>query len=270
MKQELSLRQHELKSYLRRLLAGNNLPYKENKFILLCHYRSGSTLLANLLNDHPRIYCDGELFLPFVKLNFKKVFLPYTYINYHTYIKYNSSKNKKTVYGFDLKISQLIDILLKSQGSPEDFLWKLHQDGWKIIYLQRLNIFRQVVSNLVAQSRGKWHEKHQEKLQRSQVSIDLKELMQQLKRYDNNLVQAQKMLQKLPYCEITYESDLLNADNHQNTLDRIFDYLGVESVPIKAQLKKVSQKSLDQDIENYQEVVDFISQTNYAKFLESD
>ncbi|MDY7015854.1 MAG: hypothetical protein SVX43_20125, partial [Cyanobacteriota bacterium] len=158
----------------------------------------------------------------------------------------------------------------KSQGSPEDFLWKLHQDGWKIIYLQRLNIFRQVISNLVAQSRGKWHEKPKEKLRRSQVSIDLKELMRQLKRYDNNLVKAKTMLQKVPYCEITYEFDLLNSENHQNTLDRIFDYLGVESVSVKAQLKKVSQKNLSQDIENYQEVVDFIGQTDYAKFLEID
>ncbi|VXD19174.1 hypothetical protein PL8927_620037 [Planktothrix serta PCC 8927] len=64
-------------------------------------------------------------------------------------------------------------------------------------------------------------------------------------------------------------ADLLKADNHQKTLDQIFDYLEIESNPIKTNLKKVSSNHLSNDIKNYQELVDFINTTDYSHFLEN-
>ncbi|MDY7015394.1 MAG: hypothetical protein SVX43_17715, partial [Cyanobacteriota bacterium] len=78
MKSETELRKDEFLNYLRyfRSRLSGQTSQKE-KFVLFCHHRSGSTLLANLLNVHPQIYCDRELFLPFIEKKIPKVLLPY-------------------------------------------------------------------------------------------------------------------------------------------------------------------------------------------------
>ncbi|MDY7015395.1 MAG: sulfotransferase [Cyanobacteriota bacterium] len=261
MKNDLAVRTDEFYTYLRRWLVRYSLP--QEKFILLGHYRAGTTLLSDLLNSHPRIRCDGELFLPFVKLNYRKVLFP------HTYIQYHASKTKQPVYGFDLKVVQIFEILPAFQDSPRHFLQKLHQEGWKIIYLKRSNLLRQAISNLMARSRDEWHEKKDRPLQRQSVSIEVKKLIKEIEYHEDNLQKASAFLKNLPYLEITYESDLLKSENHQKTLDRIFDYLGVESVSVKTQHQKVSRKNISQDLENYEEIKEAVSQTKYAAFLKA-
>ena len=49
----------------------------------------------------------------------------------------------------------------------------------------------------------------------------------------------------------------------------VFDFLGIDSVPIKTKMAKTAASSnLSDIIENYEEVERVISQTPYAHFLE--
>ncbi|MDY6786013.1 MAG: sulfotransferase [Cyanobacteriota bacterium] len=261
MKSNIAVKTDEFYTYLRRWIKRYDLP--QQKFILLGHYRAGTTLLTDLLNSHPQIRCDGELFLPFVKLDYRKVLFPHVYINYH------ASKKKQPIYGFDLKVIQVFETLPQFQESPECFLQKLHQEGWKIIYLKRLNLLRQSISNLMARSRNEWHEKKDKLIQRQSVVIEVEKLMAEIEYHEDNLQKASALLKDIPHLDLTYESDLLDSENHQKTLDQIFSYLEIESVPVKSKHRKVARENIARDLKNYEEIEAFLSQTQYATFLET-
>ena len=72
---------------------------------------------------------------------------------------------------------------------------------------------------------------------------------------------------KIPYITIVYEEDLLPGDKQQKTMDRIFDYLDLPSVSVRTNLVRTTSDNMSDFIENYEEVVNIISQTKYAEFL---
>ena len=80
-------------------------------------------------------------------------------------------------------------------------------------------------------------------------------------------MKEKKIIEALPHITIAYERDLLSAEQHQATADKIFDYLGLASVAVKTKCVRTSSDNLADFIENYEEVVNVISQTKYAKFL---
>ncbi|BAQ61467.1 hypothetical protein GM3708_1873 [Geminocystis sp. NIES-3708] len=99
------IRKNELSDYIKFFVNESNI--LEKKFIVFAHYRTGSTLLANLLNCHPDIFCDGEIFLKFINVHFKKVFFPCIYA------ESQSLKSNKKNYGCDVKLDQLVKISIK-------------------------------------------------------------------------------------------------------------------------------------------------------------
>ena len=235
----------------------------KHKFIILAHYRTGSTLLADLLRYHPEIFIDGEVFYPFATSYFKKVLFP------HIYLSQQASKYPCQFYGFDLKIDQLIVSLSRFHQTPIKFINNLYKNDWKIIYLQRNNLLPKAISNLIANTRKKWHDTPQEPLAKEPVYIDCQKLIEYLQWDEKMLIKEQRIIDKLPYLQLTYETHLLNPDRHQQTLDKVFEYLGTYSVPVQTKMKKVSTHNLANDIKNYQEVVDFIQPTKYHHFLEN-
>lgn len=132
-------KRREIVAYLRLFLKHQNIPYK--KFVIFCQGRTGSTLLYSLLNSHQQIHCDEEILED-------SVFFPFQYV------KGRCAKAKKNVYGFRVKIYQLIH---NQHQKPEKFLLNLSKDGWQIIYLKRTNILRQAISRMVAKSKDEWH-----------------------------------------------------------------------------------------------------------------
>lgn len=260
IKKELKLRRNELRAYLRCLHKFSNLP--ETKFIVFAHYRTGGVLLADLLKSHSKIYCDIDIFLPFYHSEFKKILFPLLYINGRCL------RPITNVYGCNLKLYQINKLVTKFHGNCENLMFKLYKSGWKIIYLRRNNILNQSVSNLVAHDRNQWHETKGKPLVRSKVYISCEHLIREIKRNEQILAEEKKVLENLPHITLTYEDDLLKADKHQETLDRVFDYLGTDSVPVKTKYLRVSSDQMSDYILNYDQVVDCITKTKYVQFLE--
>jgi hypothetical protein len=77
-----------------------------------------------------------------------------------------------------------------------------------------------------------------------------------------------KCLSNIPHLEIIYEDDLLSSEQHQKTINKVFSYLELDSIKVQTTLQKTSSDNLVDDILNYEEIVDFISQTQYAHFLD--
>ena len=224
----------------------------KQKFVLFFRPRAGSNLLCNLLNSHPEVFCDGEIF------GGGQVFFP------NLYLKGRYAIAKKDVYGFKIHLNQIRNQGLEAQTFFSDF----HQQGWKIIYIRRKNSLRQAVSFLIAQQRNEWVGTPKNTLT-GKFPIDPNELASKIGRIEQAVQKEQELLGPFAPLNIIYEDDMLSAEQHQTTLERNFDFLSIDSVPVKTNMAKTTSSSnLVDTIENYEEVEKRIRQTPYAQFLE--
>ena len=253
-KSDYELRIEELGNYFRWLTKRSNIPQRH--FLILGQYRSGTTLLVSLLNSHPDIHCGHEILLP----QNAKVLLSPKY-----FIKGQAARYNKKVYGFKVMWPQL-----KRQRliNPEKLLHDLYEEGWKFIYLKRLNIFHQTISHLVASARGQWHYHADDLSERPLVTIDCDRLLKRMSWNEVLYREETAVTQNLPHLPLVYEQNLLHAENHQQTAKHIFQFLGLQSVPVKTDFVKVSPRHLSDIIQNYEEVIDFVRETKYAHYLD--
>ncbi len=257
---ELRTRLKEIFTYFCASLQASNLP--ETKFIIFAHWRTGSNLLADLLNSHPDITCESEILLPFILSRVRKVIFPYLYI------KGRSVRAKTKVYGFNLKLYQLNDLLTKFHGDPKSFMLSLHKKGWKIIHLKRINALKQTISFLIADKSKQWHHFANKPLTYPRVNINCESLIKKIRRIEKFLAEEEIILKDIPHITVIYENDLLRSKDHQGTLDKIFKYLNLSSMPVKTKFKRVSSDAMSNYIENHEEVVKVVSNTEYARFIE--
>jgi len=89
-----------------------------------------------------------------------------------------------------------------------------------------------------------------------------------VRRIDTYYKRKKKLLKGTDHLFINYERDLLNEENHQGTMDKVFEYLGVYSVPVHTNYVKTTPDNLEQVLDNYDEVIDAVRNSEYAHFLE--
>ena len=260
VKFEYSTRKMEINAYLNGLF--NNSNSTQNCFVIFSLWRTGSNLLVNLLNSHPEVTCEGEIFLPFINSRFKKVILP------HLYLKGRQSKSKTNTYGFSFKLYQKSLFINILHGSPEKFIFNLFENGWKIIHIKRVNVLRQAISKIVASARGQWNDFSNKPIIRSKVNIECEKLIDEIKWFEKLSHLEEGILQPIPHLRVVYENDLLRIEDHQKTADIVFRYLGLSSAPVKTNLRRVSSDNLSDSIENYEELMKSVHKTKYDKFVE--
>ncbi len=228
------------------------------KFVIFAQGRSGSSLLVDLLNNHPDIKCDGEI-LNVVHAG--KKFFP------KLYVKSKAKISKEGIYGFKVKLYQLYSDDKPDQNiDPEKFIFNLYKSGWKIIYLKRDNIFRQAISGFVAKSRGKWHHHTNEgELTLSKIKINPDKLLKCLRAREKYLNDEEEILKTVPHLKIIYETDL--QKNKEKTTGNVFKYLKVRPYPVKTNLTRTGKDEFKDFIANYKEIKDYFSNTKYARFL---
>jgi LPS sulfotransferase NodH len=221
------------------------------KFMIFGQGRTGSELLCNLLDSHPNIKCDTEIL-------FHHVFFP------QQYIESKAALTSNKAYGFKGKIYQIQEI---QKQDANKFLSEIVKRGWKLIYLQRRNLLRHSLSRLVAKQRNKFHHKSNEKLNLQKVPIDTNLLLQEMETRKKYLEREKKMLENIDCLQIVYENDLLYQENHQDTADRIFNFLGFESVSVKTNFQKLTPQRLSDFIENFEEVERAVARSKYSQFI---
>ena len=243
----------ELSYYLASGLKKLNEPNK--KFVIYGQGRTGSELLCSLLDSHPKIQCDKEILA-------HHVFFPKLFIK-GKYLACNQD-----AYGFKVKIYQLQDV---QKLEPRKFMTELLNDDWKIVHIKRNNILRQAISWQVAEQRKQYHVKSKnQKLSTEKVTIDCNLLLEHMKYREMYQKTDEKVLENLPYLTVVYEEDLLPESKHQATVDKICDYLNIASVLVKTNFVRLTPDKLSELIENYEEFVNVIAQSKYAKFLTVD
>lgn len=228
---------------------------KKNKFFIYSQARTGSTLLVYLLNSHPLIHCDREIF------TFRTLFT-------ESFIKARRMLYSGRIYGCKIIESQLQRQV--TQNGMAQFMRKMHAQEWKIIYLSRKNVLRHALSKLLVTHRGK-EKRHQfaknAPFHLEKIDIDINKLHSVMSGIQETNARDEEVLNGIPHLKIAYEDDLLRSDLHQKTSDRIFEYLGLNSSPVKTDLVRITSDNLSDFVANYEELKTFIHKTPYTKFL---
>lgn len=238
----------------RTALRANSKPEPKKKFLIFAQGRTGSTLLADTLNSHPQIFCDREILCnPRVSpLHFPE----------------NRARTSSVeVFGFRVKCYQLT----KWQRMQEirSFLESFQERGWKMIYLWRENVLEHAISNVFSNVTKKFHHRDDTSGRPKSIRVDPGEIQRLMRERLHFLAWEREALSGLPYLEINYDRDLLLDEAKEATFARVLAFLEVPPADLAIPYKKSVNKSLDQIIENYQDLVESLTGTDLEKYLAS-
>ncbi len=249
---------------------------KLKDFFILTAPRSGSTVLTRTLDQHPQIFCAGELFhpsdkiyhaewhFPFIGTKKKKGFSRklFSLTNYikgyfsgvNHMKKFYGSRNEKAIRGFKLM-----------NGHTKDFpaVWNyLKNQELKVVVLIRKNTFREALSSFRARKIGVFHSAEDASLAEQKVNVNaamLKKRVDELEAINKNILSLSEGKDRII---ITYEE----FENWQQMLDKVFGFLNVEKIEMQPELRKISAKNWRNGVENYQQVEETMK-GQYAHFL---
>lgn len=236
------------------------LKYPEKKFLIYTRGRTGSTVLTDLINCHPDIFCDYEIFN--IENTKTRVKHPIKFIDS---CSKRATMKGKSAYGFKVKIEQFRDD--QNILDIEPLFKKLYDDGWKFIYLKRSNSLQHKISGIISKNTKVFHVKKSEKFQHGKLEIDCQLLLDILKWGDELEKMEEENLKSIPHLRITYEEDLLDNSTHQQTADKVFSFLNIKLFPVKTIFKKIIPQNLKDIILNYDEMCEFLKDTKFREYL---
>lgn len=265
-KKQLSLSSQP--SQLQRQLKINDL-----KVAMFHMGRSGSTVLGDLLNQHPHIFWDSEIYqgarmkpLPGIVIRQLKK-RPQLIINVR------QMRTRKPIYGFETKFQHLNGL----QMNLSNYINILEAiDFSHFIILERKNYLRRIASHLIGVANKTWHHKqnqtHQKKI--TQIHIDTQNLI--LNRKTNTLLGhlneqfenfeiAKELLKNKNLLLLNYEDDVFK--NPKIGFEKMCAFLELEKVSVSVRLRKTNPFPLYEIITNFEDVQQALNGTKYEWML---
>jgi LPS sulfotransferase NodH len=236
------------------------------RFIILCPPRSGSELLVSLLDAHPRVRCEGELFYPPLYL--------FRYLEGRARL---ASIRGKRAFGAKLVFQQLqwwttasvpgSPGAARRSGGPQGFLRRLHNTGYIFIVLDRRNLLLQALSIVHAQH-NEFHYRPGRLAQFEPFLVDPAEVLTLVYMLDHYSAWTRQVLEGLPYAELWYEDDLSQTDRQQATVRRLFARLGVDDACVQPAMIKISPNNARDRVLNYEDLETTFASTRFARLLD--
>lgn len=220
------------------------------KFIIFTGGRTGSTLLEALINAHPAVHCDGEIYKG-------RMLRP------QAFLLSRSRSRQVHAYGFKLLSYQLRDIQTHIQ-EKRAFLARLQAENYKIIYLERENKAYQALSVICAMQKDNWHQTKRQEIKKFQLST--KRFSEVLLNIESLYEFEQKVLQPLSYFRVSYEQHLANDGKRNQLIQSIYQYLDLPTYQPTIALKKILPLGISHIIENAEEVGNYLTLQNKYEF----
>ncbi|MEJ2540387.1 MAG: hypothetical protein P8188_10515 [Gemmatimonadota bacterium] len=250
-------------------------PWRRGQTVMFHIGRSGSTVLTDLLRQHPAVFWDGEVYE-------RDLFGRYPYDGVPENLAVSSEKLLRSrirragacIYGLEVKFFHLD---LTGETLP-GFMASLDTlDFRDVMILRRKNSLRKVVSSLIAhQNRDLYHRGAGEKSKVREVEIDLdrvfidrveKPLLDFLEEYDRRFDELDELLGDRRVLRLTYEEDV--ARDPRVGYERICRFLDIEPQPVEIRYARTNPFPLERMITNFGEVRDALRPTRFAWMLES-
>ncbi len=220
----------------------DNPDYTHN-FLVVSSARSGSSLLVNLLNSHPKISCKGEILNPefLVYGNFqgqsKARILMHTKAMFFKFRKKNRLGAKLLIHQFD-ELGLTMNDLMETLNQP------------KIIILYRKNLLETYVSLKIAQKNNLWYSEKQ--VNDDSIEIEPEKLL--------NYVQRQYELWKDVFSSLgkyenliflSYESLATDTDN---SMSKLFNFFHLHAHKTRTVSVRQNPLPLYLKLKNYEEL----------------
>jgi LPS sulfotransferase NodH len=252
-------------------LTGGQKKYR--RFIILTTARSGSNFLLGMLNSHTQVLAFGELFR-------EKKNIGWDLDPYDRYLQSDRLKKlaqRDPVAFIENKVFRNFPAVKKAVGFKIFYyhaqdesmrhLWRFlrDQNDINVIHLKRMNTLKTMLSLKKAFLTNKWTQTSIEKEERSSISLDYEECLENFNWTQQTQKKYDKFFQNHPKLDITYE-DLSN--NVDREMERIQKFLGIDYEICTPATIKQSNQTLSQAISNYPELKARFKNTPWEPFFE--
>lgn len=225
------------------------------RFVVFSQSRSGSSLLADLLDTHPAIDCADEIY------RLRPAFP-------HQFRHAREKISEAPVFGFKLQVHHLDNELGLDQRSEELFVERLVAEGYKFVYLKRENSLRQVVSDFLRRAGGPTYKRSDDAPTVTRLRVDVAGVLKRLEIRRHYWEEAERLLELTRHIDFSYETHLQESVTQQPTMDRAFDFLDLPSVPVETELKRINTRPLSELIDNYLELESALAGTPWQEQLQ--
>jgi hypothetical protein len=242
-----------------------------NKIIMFHSARSGSTVLGDLLGQHPQIRWDGEIYAPPTQKPSPRL-LNYLIKDPIKLLSLRMRFAHKKYYGFE---TQFIHLDIKKIALT-DFVAALKQMGFAhFIILKRKNYLRLIVSALIAQQASQWHQPAGQQARLNPATINLEQvfgpnglsLLGTLEYVEERFQAVEQLLADQKVLQLTYEGHISN--NPLLGYQEICRFLEVEpDSTVSVRYSKTNPFSLGELIANFGEVEQALQGTQFAWMLD--
>lgn len=244
----------------------NKKKAKQNRLknIVTFHtHRCGSTVLGDLLNQHPEIHWDGEIYDRLTKYCTNKMKKkPVKYIDYRkNYVTY-------PYYGMEVTIVHLIHFFKHLKLT--EFIKILKSKGFdNFIILERKNYLRRMISGYILFETMKFKSKNSNpKLNKITLPVIYKDgetiidKIEFLKKFYSDLNDIMKNEKHL---KLYYEDDILT--NPVIACEKVIDFLDIKMHSPNINLKKQNPFPIKDILINFEEVEKHLKNTKFEWML---
>ena len=224
--------------------------------------RCGSTVLTSMLNQHPKIYCAGEILEKYSKRYEGLADKSGGWSGGKWRIRRDMLKGGAKVFGFEMKIWHLSRLGV-SISEAMDFLNEINFN--KHIVLQRQNYLRVAASGLVLRKTSRSSIKLGSMPTLTKVHIRPEELDSVICKLSDFYTKL-KILLGQDCLWLLYEKDILKAPNI--AFQKATDFLGLEPVEATVRLGRTNPYPLREIILNFDEISAHLKGTVHEWMLE--
>lgn len=207
------------------------------QFVIIGRSRTGSNLLASLLNAHPAVTVHLEVFQKVDNTTCKDI-----------YDKIVQNSRGCMQMGFKLFYYHPINSIDRS-------IWEILAANRKIkiIHLTRNNLLRVHISRLIAGRTNEWLAESQSKLRSTDraVHVDVSKMLSDFRQTRAYINDVQQRFRNHELLDVTYEE---LTTRQQSVLDAIFNFLRVPARKVQSRLMRQNPEPISALVSNYAEV----------------
>lgn len=263
------------------------------RYLLLTMGRTGSTLLSRMLRQHPQIVDYQELFNVDFKAAHEKCTSRVNSLNYWLSFPPDRKYRERRLFdrpenepsaseiltehvwydGYDPRIRAVGLKLLHYQFGKQSYYPELRSTleeflpSIRVILLKRDNLLETYTSHRIASEILQWHiTSEHERKPRPRLRIDVEELTYAFEHYDAAWSELQ-YLSNLAQDQLQLSYDNLVSSRKQCWFQSL-KFLGVPEIDMpEVSLKKVENREISDIIENFHELKDAFSGTEWGRFF---
>ncbi len=243
-------------------------------FVILSTQRSGSTVLTRTLDEHPDIFCAGEIFheskenihhaewhFANWKITGGKGSKLNKLVNYPN-LKWNAVNHIRKFFADDLTAKAKGFKLMYSHIKSAPFIWHyMVSSNTKTIVLIRKNTFKTALSRYRMAATGLAHSK--QNVQSSAITVPAQSLLQQTLQLQNVNEKLLSLSEKTDRLVLYYE----DFGDWTSIMQQTDAFLNVPFAGVVPVLKKISADNWQSEIKNYKEIEDVFARNNASQYL---